>query len=335
MRNVWVYGPTVAALATSAALAAEPLMPSSYNAPAAVREPAPWIALYGGSQRRLWVGPSTRPGNRRFGDRRPASRERWGNPCLTRGPSHGLPRAVGSGLIINLIAWFCRFYGDDSDYQGYWHKATHRQAGLTISSGRRAHEVWGRALGCGAAVDANGIPAHQLCFLRTAVLSARRLAERAEGPAIGADYDAPGRERVLSNITSSTACCRGGEELCDCSSFLLSPTIRRTKTPQYVLKAPRSRSVFSSFPPSLTRWQRLHSRSASASGAGARPSNHEGGPRRCAGSRMCRKGACPEFNMKSLSDPSSETIKKCLTTTAGIRPFRRCVRNRFSSSAAR
>jgi outer membrane immunogenic protein len=49
MRNVWLYGLTVAGLATSGALAADPpLVSSIYKAPVAVREPAPWTGLYAG-----------------------------------------------------------------------------------------------------------------------------------------------------------------------------------------------------------------------------------------------------------------------------------------------
>jgi hypothetical protein len=46
MRNVWLYGPTVAALAPSGALAADPtLEPLIYKAPVTVGEPAQWTGL--------------------------------------------------------------------------------------------------------------------------------------------------------------------------------------------------------------------------------------------------------------------------------------------------
>jgi outer membrane immunogenic protein len=49
MRRAWLWGSTVAALASSGALAADPpLAPTIYKAPATVREPSPWTGLFVG-----------------------------------------------------------------------------------------------------------------------------------------------------------------------------------------------------------------------------------------------------------------------------------------------
>jgi hypothetical protein len=107
MRNVWLFSPAVAALASTGALTADPaLVPSIYKGPAAPREAAPWTGLYGGVNARYgWGNQSVQETGDAVTGGQQAVNARASLLC-----SLAIPRAssgaVSSALIIKLIAWF-------------------------------------------------------------------------------------------------------------------------------------------------------------------------------------------------------------------------------------